>query len=67
MTPIEPLPDEASELSCDIAEKSCVNEVAEMLGAEVEVEPEVGAVDAPPEELLPHAETMSPAPTSAAT
>ncbi|HVY10073.1 MAG TPA: hypothetical protein VHB18_08010 [Mycobacteriales bacterium] len=44
-----------------------MNEVAEMLGAEVEVEPEVGAVDAPPEELLPHAETMSPAPTSAAT
>jgi hypothetical protein len=47
-----------------------VNELALMLGVD-DVDPVLGEVllltAAPPEELLPHAETMRPAPASAAT
>jgi hypothetical protein len=50
-----------------MAEKSCVNDVALMFGVD---DPVVGDVlvltAAPPDELLPHAETIRPAPASTA-
>src|SRR5579875_4133538 len=67
MTPTEPLPLAASDFSCAIAEKSLVNEVAEMLIGVLEEpeEPELALLE-PPDELLPQADTTRPTPSIAA-
>jgi hypothetical protein len=67
MTATEPLPADASEVSCDIAEKSRVNEVGVRFTVPVELDelpPVLGLL--PPDELLLHAEATSPAASSAA-
>jgi hypothetical protein len=61
------LPCDASDVSCDIAEKSFVNELGEMLGVEVDVLVEVAAllVDLELEDdELPHAAISAPTPTA---